>query len=100
MASRRPPVDVGQPAQPRQASPIVELGKRRAKSAKTTVAIGSAVMFLGAIPLVQGTRESHPRPTHPLTPPAAMVEAVAQGGFEQSALAPSQAPPIVASGGS
>ncbi len=99
MSPRTPDAAAGAKPPP-PPSAAVALGRRRAKTAKTSVAVGSALAFVAALPLVQGTRQSHPRPTHALKPPAQMLVAVAERGFARSDLAPTQAPPIVASGGS
>ncbi len=67
---------------------------------KAGVAVASAAAFVVAIPTVRGTQQSHARPVHPLKPPRAFVEALAQSGFSSGQLAPSQDAPIAQSGGS
>lgn len=81
-------------------TPVTAVARRRARRIKAAVAGASAAVFVVAIPTVRDTHQSHARPAHPLRPPKAFVEALAQSGFSSGQLAPSQDAPVAQSGGS
>jgi hypothetical protein len=74
--------------------------RRVAERTKVGAAIGAVVAFVAAVPLVRATHGSHPRRTHPLTPPSDFLAAVSVDSFGAGDLAPGEAPPVVSSGGS